>query len=156
MFKSILRHRGDKWNHICNLSGILLWVSLLASPAAIACIQSVDSQPTYVEVCSGGACKHIDYVDVRGGTPSGAELESILDSIQAWLDVRIPIISLETDDPDKACNLADQRDSLFCGDIDGNRQIPTKEEDRYLIGRSCEVSAEWDGVDRYRYSFTRQ
>ena len=111
---------------------------LFLSSAAMACVNSVQSNPEFVEVCAASdSCRRVNITDLKGASDKqrSSELQDIL---QSFLDVRQPIAALDPVDPDKGSN--PDRGSLFWSDADGEKKSTILDGATHLVGRGCVVT----------------
>ncbi len=116
----------------CIFTGVFL------SSPALACVNSFQSTPEFVEVCAAfDSCRRVNVADLKGGSDikRSAELQDLL---QSFLDVRQPLSGLEAVDPDKGSN--PDRGSLFWADADGEKRTTIIDGATHLVGRSCVVT----------------
>jgi hypothetical protein len=121
-----------------------LW--LLATPA-LACVNSVSSNGTYVQVCIDCCnCLRLAYADLKTSPGSAQASVDVIETFQTFLDHRQPILSLPLDDEDRGTDPADPR--IFWSDADGVPWEGLLSVGTYLTSRSCIVAdAVWDGTD---------
>jgi hypothetical protein len=121
----------------------LFLLAFFCAPA-FACVHSLQSTDTFVEVCaSSDSCRLILYDDLGFGNNHTKRAEFILQEMQDFLDTRLELITFDPADPDKA--LDPNCGNLFWGDNTGEKKISL--EATHLVSRDCVVdSVVWDGV----------
>jgi hypothetical protein len=124
----------------------LLLLAFVCSPA-FACVHSINSTDTYAEICTGvDTCRIIFYDELGNGNNHTKRSETIRQTMQNFLDVRINLLLLEINDPDKG--LDPNCGNIFWGDITGNKKISL--EATHLVNRGCVVeNVHWDGISKY-------
>ena len=128
-----------------------LFLVMLFIPGSLwACIHSVDSTDTYVEVCkSSEACRVIYYDELPAGPKWKAE-EAITKGMQSFLDSMVSLNDPEFYlDPDAAVD--PDCENFFWGDDTGAKKISL--EATHLVARSCIIEdVFWNGIDRYTFT----
>jgi len=113
----------------------------LVSWPAQACIQSAQSELTFTEVCIASICTRVRHADLAESSIKKQEIEmSAL--LQQPYDEIIAITALPLDDPDRGLD-PDQGDLYWSNDR-GDKTVDLIEK-THLTGRSCEITAQWDG-----------
>ena len=110
-----------------------LFALLLFSSPVFACVHSVDSTDTYVEVCTASdACRRVFHSELPSG-PQWKKEDAVAQAMQDFLDVRLELISFDPVDPDKA--LDPNCENSFWGDDSGAKKISL--EATHMVFRSC-------------------
>lgn len=124
---------------------LLAFTLYLLTLPAFACVTSVTSTDTYVEICKSGVCARILLANLRNGSVT-LQAEQVREVLQSWMQVRQALATLPEDDPDKGTNPA-VGERLFWSDSEGNPVDTLPEGATHLTFQSCIVEAvEWDGV----------
>ena len=123
-----------------------LFVLAFAFPA-FACVQSVSSDSSQVQVCVGGACRTILYTNLAPGS-NALKAAAVQKSMQAFLDTRLLITTFPPEDPAKAEDpAATFGERFFWSDLDG---VPTEGNPlttTHVTARECIVeNVTWDGT----------
>lgn len=117
------------------------------SGSAWACIQSAQSELTFTEVCIASICTRVEHSDLVERSVKKQEIEmSAL--LQQPYDSIIAITALPLDDPDRG--LDPDQGSLYWSNDRGDKAVDLIEK-THLTGRSCEITARWDG-ERFQVS----
>ena len=130
------------------LGRFVLAASLIATPA-IACVQSQGSNSTQAFICTSvDTCRTVLYSDLGNGSTT-QKADRLRQTMQDFLDTRVPLLGLDALDPDKADDpglnpLLTGRmfwSDIFGVAVNGNPLLAT-----HVTSRACVVqSIVWTG-----------
>ena len=120
-----------------------IFALLLAPLSALACVQSVDSNDVFAEVCIGtDLCKTIVLADLTQRSVRKREQE-VRQSFQDFLDFRVPLTTLDIDEETRGVN--PNCENFYWSDDRGQASVDSVAT--HIVAHDCVVdSVVWDGV----------